>query len=185
MGTGYYPFTICQVHLVSWVCSWCSRLFLREFIPGWLLLLVMANHFWLALAVSFNENFDYNQTMIYLSGVSGWRVPLVTGPWITLGKRNPTIFDLNQYYGHVYEYPRLALVFLLASLGLMGFPISPTFVGVDLLFSHISPRINTCLASFDAISYIFWRHCPDPYLCAAFSWALHVKNYHATALKSS
>jgi len=158
------------------------KAFSERIYPRLALLLVMANHFWLALAVSFNENFDYNQTMIYLSGVV---VAGTIGYWTLdyLRKKEPNHFDLNQYYGHVYEYPRLALVFLLASLGLMGFPISPTFVGVDLLFSHIH-QDQYLLASFDAISYIFGGIALIRIYARLFLGP-HVKNYHATALKSS
>lgn len=158
------------------------KAFSERIYPRLAFLLVMANHFWVALAVSFNENFDYSQTMIYLSGVM---VAGTIGFWTLdyLRKKEPNHFDLNQYYGHVYEYPKLALVFLLASLGLMGFPISPTFVGVDLLFSHIH-QDQYLLASFDAISYIFGGIALIRIYARLFLGP-HVKNYHATALKSS
>ncbi len=69
--------------------------------PRLALMLVMANHFWIALAVSFNETFDYKQTLIYLSGVV---LAGGTGYWILnrLRKKEKDHFDLNQYYGHVY-----------------------------------------------------------------------------------
>ncbi len=44
---------------------------------------------------------------------------------------------LHQYHGYSYEQPMIALVMLLACLGLSGFPITPTFIGVDILFTHI------------------------------------------------
>jgi NADH:ubiquinone oxidoreductase subunit 4 (subunit M) len=44
---------------------------------------------------------------------------------------------LYGYQGYVRQYPLVAFLFLLAVLGLIGFPISPTFIGEDLLFSHI------------------------------------------------
>ncbi|MDX5477341.1 MAG: hypothetical protein LPJ98_02695, partial [Cyclobacteriaceae bacterium] len=45
------------------------KAFSERIYPRLALMLVMANHFWIALAVSFNESFDYSQTLIYLSGV--------------------------------------------------------------------------------------------------------------------
>lgn len=45
--------------------------------------------------------------------------------------------SLGQFSGHVARHPRIATVFLLCCLGLAGFPITPTFVGEDLLFSHL------------------------------------------------
>jgi formate hydrogenlyase subunit 3/multisubunit Na+/H+ antiporter MnhD subunit len=47
----------------------------------------------------------------------------------------------------------MALVFLLACLGLAGFPITPSFVGEDLIFSHIHEE-QFVLAFFIALSFI-------------------------------
>jgi NADH-quinone oxidoreductase subunit L len=150
--------------------------------PRLALILVMANHFWMALAVSFNESFDFVQTQIYLSGV------LVAGVigYLALNflkKLEPGHFDLGKYHGHVYEHPKLALVFLFAALSVMGFPITPTFIGVDLLFSHIHED-QYVLASFDAISFIFGGIALIRIYARLFLGP-HVKNYHSTALKTS
>ncbi|MFD2203771.1 proton-conducting transporter membrane subunit [Shivajiella indica] len=150
--------------------------------PRLAFMLVMANHFWIGLAVSFNESFDYSQTLIYLSGVV---VAGAIGYWAldTLRKKEAGFFDLNQYYGHVFEHPKLALIFLLAALGVMGFPISPTFIGVDLIFSHIHED-QYLLASFDAISFIFGGIALIRIYARLFLGP-HIKNYHTKALKSS
>ena len=47
----------------------------------------------------------------------------------------------------------LAFLFLLSTLGMMGFPISPTFLGVDLLFSHIHED-QFLLAFFAALAFV-------------------------------
>ena len=145
-------------------------------------MLVMANHFWIALAVSFNETFDYNQTLIYLSGVTVFGI---LGYVILeyLRKKEPEYFDLNQYYGHVYEYRKQALVFLIATLGLMAFPISPTFIGVDLIFSHIHED-QYLLAFFDSASFIIGGISLIRIYSRLFLGP-HIKNYHEKALKSS
>jgi formate hydrogenlyase subunit 3/multisubunit Na+/H+ antiporter MnhD subunit len=44
-------------------------------------------------------------------------------------------------------------VFLIACLGLTGFPITPTFLGEDLIFSHIHSD-QYLLASFTALSFV-------------------------------
>jgi NADH-quinone oxidoreductase subunit L len=158
------------------------KAFSERVYPRLALMLVMTNHFWIALAVSFNESFDYSQTLIYFSGVV---VAGIIGYWALdrLRKKEPNYFDLNQYYGHVYEYPKLALIFLLSALGVMGFPISPTFIGVDLIFSHIHEN-QYVLASIDAISFIFGGIALIRIYGRLFLGP-HVKNYHPTALKSS
>lgn len=158
------------------------KAFSERIYPRLALMLVMANHFWIALAVSFNETFDYSETFIYLSGVS---IAGVIG-YVTLERlrrKEFAHFDLNKYYGHVYEHPRLAMIFLLAALGVMGFPISPTFIGLDLLFSHIHED-QYLLAAFNAISFIFGGIALIRIYARLFLGP-HIKNYHPTAIQSS
>lgn len=104
--------------------------------PRLALLLVVFSHFTLALSVSFNEHFHIEETIIFLSGVlfSGIVAFLCLQ---FLKKKVVGAYSLNDYYGHGKAYPRLANTFLLCVLGLTGFPITPTFIGEDLLFSHI------------------------------------------------
>jgi NADH-quinone oxidoreductase subunit L len=45
--------------------------------------------------------------------------------------------SLNSFHGHSFVHPRLAFVFVTACLGLAGFPITPTFIGEDLIIGHI------------------------------------------------
>ena len=48
---------------------------------------------------------------------------------------------------------RSALGFLLCALGVAGFPITPTFVGEDLIFSHIHED-QVALAVLSSVSMI-------------------------------
>ena len=145
-------------------------------------MLVISNHFMIGLAVSFNEAFDYSQTLIYLSGVSFFGI---IGYLIlqNIRKKEPDHFDMNQYYGHVYEYPKQAFLFLIATLGLMAFPISPTFIGMDLIFSHIHED-QYFLAFFDSLSFIIGGIALIRIYSRLFLGP-HIKNYHEKALKSS
>jgi NADH-quinone oxidoreductase subunit L len=145
-------------------------------------LLVTANHFWIALAVSFNETFDFSQTAIYLSGVSVFSISGLLA-LERLRRQEGSHYDLNMYYGHVYEHPRSALIFLVSTLGLMAFPISPTFVGVDLLFSHIHED-QYLLAAMYSISFIIGGIALIR-IYARLYLGPHIKTYHPTALKSS
>jgi NADH-quinone oxidoreductase subunit L len=45
--------------------------------------------------------------------------------------------DLHRFHGSVNHFPILSMVFFLACLGMSGFPITPSFIGEDLVFSHI------------------------------------------------
>jgi NADH:ubiquinone oxidoreductase subunit 5 (subunit L)/multisubunit Na+/H+ antiporter MnhA subunit len=114
-------------------------------------LLVVLAHFWVALSVAFNADFSFSEIHIYLSGVA---VSGMVG-YFTLKKldKYEGEVDLAQFHGHVLEHPKLAMLFLLACLGLAGFPITPTFLGEDLIFSHIDYD-QVGLAAFVALGFI-------------------------------
>lgn len=114
-------------------------------------ILVILNHFWVALSISFNEHFEFSHTILYLSGIS---VLGLFGYLILrrLKTREGTI-DLDQFHGYSYKHPKLAMAFLLACLGVSGFPITPTFIGEDLIFSHIHED-QILLAFFTSLSFI-------------------------------
>jgi formate hydrogenlyase subunit 3/multisubunit Na+/H+ antiporter MnhD subunit len=114
-------------------------------------LLVIMNHFWIALAISFNENFTFDEIHLYLIGVA---VAGVVG-FAALNRLHllEGTIDLDQFHGHSYRHPKISLVFLLACLGATGFPITPTFIGEDLIFSHIHED-QLLLAFFTSLSFV-------------------------------
>lgn len=143
----YLPEIIAFVGLIMVLKSFSERNFPRL---AWLL--VLFNHYCVALAVSFNEDFDFSQVLIYLTGVtvSGIIGFLCIHHLRTTEKEHS---DLNQYYGYVKKYKKLALATFLCSLGLMGFPITPSFIGEDLIFSHIHQN-QYLLGLFSSLSFI-------------------------------
>ena len=115
------------------------------------LLMVMMNHCLIAVAVAFNELYEIREAILYLSGI------LIAGG---LGyyvlwrfKKIEPHLDLGQFHGHSYKHPKIAFAFLIACLGLTGFPITPTFLGEDLIFSHIH-EYQIGLASLVALSFV-------------------------------
>jgi NADH-quinone oxidoreductase subunit L len=100
-----------------------------------------------------------------------------------LNKREPDNFSLRMYYGHVYEYPVLGLVFFISSLGIMGFPITLSFIGEDLIFSHIKAN-QFALAFFYSISFVFGGIAAIRVFSRLFLGP-HCKPTHETSLKSS
>ncbi|TAH20097.1 MAG: hypothetical protein EAZ08_06810 [Cytophagales bacterium] len=145
-------------------------------------LLVFLGHFWIALAVSHNEYFSYKELIWYLSGIivagiAGW----YSLEW--LKKQEPKLFTLYRYYGHIYEYPRLAGFFFICTLGLMGFPITTTFIGEDLIFSHVHATqyvLAFLLSSCFVIGGIALIR-----IYARLFLGNHAKVYHETPLQSS
>ena len=68
-------------------------------------------------------------------------------------KTKEKALSLKAFQGHVYEHPKVAFWFLICSLGLSGFPITPTFIGEDVIFHHIHEN-QFGVALCAALSYI-------------------------------
>jgi NADH-quinone oxidoreductase subunit L len=115
------------------------------------LLLVTANHMMVAMAISFNEHFGVGHTVVYLSGIITFSI---LGYLSLLRLKNMEgNIDLDRFHGYSYAHPKIAFAFLAACLGVAGFPISPTFVGEDLIFTHIHDD-QYGLAFLVALSFI-------------------------------
>ncbi len=45
--------------------------------------------------------------------------------------------SLNQYHGYVYEQRWTAFLFILSAIGMLGFPVTAAFIGIDVLFTYV------------------------------------------------
>jgi NADH-quinone oxidoreductase subunit L len=140
------PTLFAFIGLVMVVKAFVERKSLRT---SWLMILM--NHFWIALAVSFNEHFSISETVMFLSGIV---VAGVIGYMVIMHlKKLEKDVHLDQFHGYSFRHPKTALVFLIACLMVAGFPISPTFIGEDLIISHIHEH-QIVLAFIVALSFI-------------------------------
>lgn len=173
----YFPEIFSLVALTLVLRSFSARNYPRL---AWILIFLA--QLWIALAVSFNEKFNFSHIVWFLSGST---IAFVVGLicLYTLRKNEKQYFNLKQYYGHGYEHPKLAFVFLMSAMALMGFPITPSFIGEDLLLSHIH-QDQVVLAFFVAFSYIM-SGIAIIRIYARLFLGNHIKTYHETALKSS
>lgn len=174
--TGYLPLLIALISLLMILKAFTKR---NEALNSWLL--IVFSQFYTSLAISFNEQFEASQIIMYLSGIC---LSAIVGIlcFIVL-KKSKEGTELNRFHGHSYEHPRLAVIFLIACLGLAGFPITPTFIGEDVILGHIHDNqfILTFLISvsliLDGLSIfrIYSRLFLGP----------HEKEYHEIAYRSS
>jgi NADH:ubiquinone oxidoreductase subunit 5 (subunit L)/multisubunit Na+/H+ antiporter MnhA subunit len=144
-------------------------------------ILIVLNHFWIALAIVFNDKVSVNEIAFYLAGI------ILAGnigyiALLQLKKIEMRIL-ISQYLGHVYEHPKFAFFFLLATLGITGFPITSTFIGEDLIFSHIDSN-QIVLAFFVASSFVV-SGIAGIRIYARLFLGPHVKTYHELPYKSS
>lgn len=144
-------------------------------------LLACGAQLFIVLAVMLNGGFAAREMIIYLSGtiLSG-----ITG-YICLSRIASIDNDisLNHFHGYTYEQPWPAFIFLLSCLGLLGFPITPTFIGVDVLFSRIGEH-QWLLISFIALGFVFIELALLRIYARVFM-GQHKKADHAIAFKSS
>lgn len=151
----------------------------KSVILSWVLIIL--NHLFIALAVSFNEQFEMSEVYLYLSGVA---VAGLGGYiWLRRIQKREQKINLNQFHGHTYEYPKFGIVFLIFSLALAGFPITPTFIGEDLIFSHIHED-QIALAFFTSLSFVLDGLSLIRIYARVFMGP-HIKPYHPIAYKSS
>lgn len=146
---------------------------------AWLYLVL--TQVFIVVAAGFNDSLSLNEALFYLSGV------VVAGGighycLYKLNKEEP-IHDLEGYYGHIYEHPKLGLGFLFSGLAISGFPISPTFVGLDILYSNMH-KGEFLLPVLIAISLIFMEISAIR-LYSRVYLGPHVKLYHPVAFRSS
>lgn len=175
IARAYLPVTFAFFGLIMVLKAFAER---KQAILSWVL--VILNHFWIALAVSYNEHFDFYEIYLYLSGVV---VSGVAGFWVLNWISKVEIINLDRFHGHVYEHPVAAFLFFVCCLGLSGFPITPTFIGEDLIFSHIHEN-QVVLASFVALSFII-DGLAIMRIYARVFLGPHIKNYHSIAYRSS
>ena len=144
-------------------------------------MLIIMNHFWIILAIAFSKGFKLDQAILYLSGIVFFgTIGYLSLYWLKNKEKN---LDLNGFQGHIYEYRKMALVFLICCIGVTGFPISPTFIGEDLVFIHIEDN-QYALAFFVAASFVI-DGISAIRIYARIFLGPHIKTYHETAFKSS
>jgi NADH-quinone oxidoreductase subunit L len=142
----YLPLVLAIIGLVMVLKSFVER---KDVRLSWILIIM--SHFWIALAIAFNAKFPFDQIHLYLSGIA---VSGIVGYICLLKiKSLESYIDLERFHGHSFKHREIAFVFLLSCLGLSGFPITPTFIGEDLIFSHIHED-QTVLAFLISLSFI-------------------------------
>jgi len=172
----FLPIVMAVLGLLTILKAFVER---KEASKAWLL--IVLNQLFTSLSIGFNDQFDFTQIHIYLSGI------LVSGVigYLCLNKlrQSKRAVDLNRFHGHSYEHPRLAFVFLLASLGLAGFPITPTFIGEDLIIGHIHENQLT-LTALTALNFILDGLTIFRIYARVFLGP-HENGYHEVAYRSS
>jgi NADH-quinone oxidoreductase subunit L len=106
----------------------------RNAMNAWKLLSLSQGFAVLSIA-HFNDKYESKEILIYITGLM---ISSVVG-YIILSKlkKEESTLSLENFYGHVYHHPRLGFWFLITCLAFVGLPFTPSFIGIDLMFSHV------------------------------------------------
>jgi NADH:ubiquinone oxidoreductase subunit 5 (subunit L)/multisubunit Na+/H+ antiporter MnhA subunit len=110
-------------------------------------------HLLTAYSALFHENFNIQELLIYLSGhIGAYFLGLIT--LFLLKRKEPNFFHLSENLGHSYEHPRQNILFFIAIIIMTGLPLSPSFIGEDLIFSYIHHH-QIYLALMSSLNFVF------------------------------
>lgn len=167
-----YGFIALIIALVAWTERYSA---LRSWIY------ITLSQLFFMLAVIEQHRFNMLQLGLYLSGTL---MAFFVGFWslykVSTVENN---INLNEFHGHVYEHPKFALTFLVAALMISGFPISPAFIGYDILFSEIDMHHPVLLVT-SFLVFIFLELTVLRIYARVFL-GQHVKTYHEVAFRSA
>ena len=119
--------------------------------------------------------------LLYLTGI----VAAYAAGFLCLARldhRN-TRLNLIDYHGYMYANPALGGVFFIACLALMAFPITPSFIGEEVLLSSIHADHGALVAIF-ALGYVLTGICAMRLFAKVF-FGPHEKTHHEIAYRSS
>lgn len=91
--------------------------------------------------------------------------------------------SLNRYHGYVYEQEGMGLLFLFAAIGMLGFPVTAAFIGIDVLFTYIHSN-QPALIGMLALCLLFIELSAFRILLRIFMGP-HKKLTHPVAFRSS
>jgi NADH-quinone oxidoreductase subunit L len=145
-------------------------------------LFVIMGQLFITLTVALlSDNFGGLQVLIYLSGSMFFAVVGVI--CLQKIKSIDNNINLDIWHGYSFEQPRIGFVFLISCLGFAGLPFTPTFIGIDILFSNIHTH-DPIVIILTALSFVFMEISVLRIYSRIFL-GQHKKASHAMAYRSS
>lgn len=152
----------------------------KSAIKAWIYLITA--HLFIIAAVSFNVT-QINLVVIvfYASGVL---LAFLLGFYcLHKIKAIDNDISLNQFHGYVYEQNTTGFLFLVAAMGMLGFPLTAAFIGIDVFFTYINSN-QIALIVLMALCFIFIELSAFRILLRIFLGP-HKKLNHPVAFRSS
>lgn len=173
----FAPIVLMSIALAVILFAFAYR---QSAIRAWIYLLTA--HFFIIAAVLFNT-FHINgiEIIFYASGVL---LAFFLG-YYCLNKIKAVDNDisLNRFHGYVYEQNTTGFLFMVAAMGMLGFPLTAAFIGIDVLFTYVESR-QVVLIILMALCFVFVELTAFRILLRIF-FGPHKKLNHPVAFRSS
>lgn len=127
----FLPLLLMAIALTVILFAFACR---QSALKAWGYLLVA--HLFIIAAILFNApHINSIEIVFYVSGI----LPAFALGYYCLQKIKAIDNDisLNQFHGYVYEQENTGLLFLFACIGMLGFPITAAFIGIDVFFIYV------------------------------------------------
>ncbi len=174
---GALPIVLMSIALAVILFAFAYR---QSALKAWIYLLTA--HFFIIAAVLVNAtHVNPIEIIFYLSGVL---IAFVLG-YDCLQKINSIDHDisLNQFHGYVYEQETTGFLFMLSAMGMIGFPLTAAFIGIDVLFTYVHSN-QIVLIILISLCFIFIELSAFRILLRIFLGP-HKKLNHPVAFRSS
>jgi NADH-quinone oxidoreductase subunit L len=149
-------------------------------LKAWTYLLV--GHFFIITAVLFNAAHIYPIEIIFYA--SGVVLAFSLGYYcLQKIKAIDNDIELNRFHGYVYESETTGFLFLVSAIGMLGFPITAAFIGIDVIFTYVESDQPVLIALL-ALCFLFIELAAFRILLRIFLGP-HKKLNHPVAFRSS
>jgi NADH-quinone oxidoreductase subunit L len=175
--SGVVPIVLMSIALAVILFAFSFR---RSALKAWTYLLT--GHLFIMAAILINEpHINPVEIIFYASGIL---VAFLTGYFCLQKIKNiDNDISLNQFHGYVYEQETTGLLFLFAAIGMLGFPVTAAFIGIDVLFTYVHTN-QPVLIGLMALCLIFVELSAFRILLRIFMGP-HKKLDHPVAFRSS
>ncbi len=174
---GALPIILMSIALAVILFAFTYR---QSALKAWVYLLTA--HFFIIAAVLVNAtHISLIEIIFYVSGIL---LAFVLGYYCLQKIKNiDNDISLNQFHGYVYEQNTTGFLFLVAAMGILGFPITAAFIGIDVLFTYVDSN-QMPLIILMALCFVFIELSAFRILLRIFLGP-HKKLYHPVAFRSS
>ena len=171
------PITLMSIALIIILFAFSCR---QSAIKAWACLIIA--HLFIMAAVLFNApHINLVEIIFYASGV-------LLAFWLGYYclqkiKAIDNDISLNRFHGYVYEQNTTGFLFLVSAMGMLGFPLTAAFIGIDVLFTYVHSN-QIALIVLMALCLIFIELSAFRILLRIFLGP-HKKLNHPVAFRSS